>query len=183
MAKAWIENNAVRDVCPVGLDPVFLYGEDIGANYSTEVPDEAKHGWVQIEGQWQAPPKPPAPSLSRAALTAEIDAAVAAITSRYAPFLEEYKTRESQAREFAAADYIGPVPQQVAAFATPAGLSAQVATQTIIGQADALRTASDLLGVQRMRKYEVLRAASDAEALAAHADVMATIAAIGAQIA
>lgn len=122
------------------------------------------------------------PVLDRDDLAAKIDAAVAAITARYAPFLEEYKTREAQARAFAAADFTGPVPQQVAAFATPAGLSAQVATQTIIAQADGLRTASDLLGVQRMRKYEVLRAATDAQALAAHAEVMATIAAIGAQI-
>lgn len=64
MAKAWIDNNLVRDVCPVGLDPVFLYGEEIGANYSTDVPDDAQHGWVLIDGVWQSPPPvitPPAP--------------------------------------------------------------------------------------------------------------------------
>lgn len=115
-------------------------------------------------------------------LAGEIDAAVAKITARYAPYLEEYKTRETQARAFAAANFTGTVPQQVAAFATPAGLTAQVATLTIIGQADALRTASDLLGVQRMRKYEVMRATTAAQARAAHSDVLATIAAIGAQI-
>lgn len=182
MAKAWIENNAVRDVCPEGLDPVDLYGEAIGSNYTIEVLPNTKHGFVLIDGVWQAPPPPPPPPLNKGELTAEIDAAVAAITARYSPFLEEYKTREAQAREFAAADFTGPVPQQVAAFATPAGKTPQEATQIIIGQADGLRTASDLLGVQRMRKYEVLRAATDAEAIAAHANVMATIAAIGAQI-
>lgn len=59
MAKAWIEHNAVRDVCPVGLDPVFLYGEEIGANYSTEVPDGTAHGWILLGGEWQSPPPPP----------------------------------------------------------------------------------------------------------------------------
>lgn len=113
-------------------------------------------------------------------LTAEIDAAVAAITARYAPFLEEYKARETQARAFAAAGYTGEVPTQVAAFATPAGLTPQVATLTIIGQADALRAAQDALGVLRMRKYEVMRAATPEVARTAHAEVMAAIRSIAA---
>lgn len=80
MAKAWIDNNAVRDVCPVGLDPVFLYGEEIGANYSTDVPDDAKHGWVLIGGVWQAPqpvttpPAPPTVEQFVAAMDANFDA-------------------------------------------------------------------------------------------------------------
>jgi len=141
--------------------------------------DTASIGEVWDGQVFSLPPPPPA---NKDKLAADIDAAVAAITSRYAPFLEEYKTRETQAREFAAANYTGPVPQQVAAFATPSGKTPQEATQIIIGQADGLRTASYLLGVQRMRKYEVLRAATDEEARAAHANVMATIAAIGARI-
>lgn len=150
-----------------------------------------RDGGEFVNGRWQYkwrvenyPPELAAANLVtfKSGLTREIDAAVAAITARYAPFLEEYKTREAQARAFAAADFTGPVPQQVAAFATPAGKTPTEATQTIIAQADGLRTASDALGVQRMRKYEVLRAATDAEALAAHANVMVTIAAIGAQI-
>lgn len=116
----------------------------------------------------------------RPMLAAQIDAAVATITARYAPYLEEYKTRETQARAFAAANYTGPVPEQVAAFATPAGLTAQVATQTIIGQADALRAAQDALGVLRMRKYEVMRAATADVARTAHAEVMTAIRTIAA---
>lgn len=62
MRKAWIENEAIRDICPAGLDPVEIYGEVIGANYNTDVPDDAVNGWVLLGGVFQPkPPTPPAP--------------------------------------------------------------------------------------------------------------------------
>ena len=58
MKKAWIENGIVRDVCPLGIDPNFAYGSEIGANYTEDVPDNAVHGWIKVAGEWVAPPMP-----------------------------------------------------------------------------------------------------------------------------
>ena len=49
----------------------------------------------------------------------------------------------------------GEAPEQVAAFAKPAGKTACEATDIIIAQADKLRTAMGRLGVLRMRKFEL----------------------------
>lgn len=119
---------------------------------------------------------------SRAVQAAEIDAACSAIYARVGRFSEEYKLREAQALAYQSGGYTGDVPRQVAAFATPAGITAQQATTTILSQAAQYRTALDTLGELRMQKYAVLRAPSDAAAQAAHAQVMAGIAAIAAAL-
>lgn len=65
--KAWIENEAVRDICPGNPDE--LYRPDIAKLYDTEVPEGTKQGATKINGVWTNPvvpepvPVPPAPVL------------------------------------------------------------------------------------------------------------------------
>lgn len=125
----------------------------------------------------------PAPVIAarRQAMIDSIDAACAAIYTRVGRFSEEYKEREAQAIAFKAAGYTGTVPRQVAAFATPAGVTPTYATDLILSQAAQLRGALSALGELRMRKYE-LKADSLGAAVAAHAQIMAAINAIGAAL-
>ena len=70
-------------------------------------------------------------------------------------FQPEYELREQQARDYKAGGCKGEAPEQVAAFAKPAGKTACEATNIIIAQADKLRAAMGRLGVLRMRKFEL----------------------------
>lgn len=117
----------------------------------------------------------------RQALADSIDAACAAIYTRVGRFAEEYKEREAQALAYQAAGYAGAVPRQVAAFATPAGVTPTYATDLILSQAAQLRGALSALGELRMRKHEV-KLLPLADAAAVHAQVMAAIAQIGAAL-
>jgi len=141
---------------------------------------------VQVDGVWtqqwgvvDAPPSEVA--ARRQALVDGIDGACAAIYTRVGRFAEEYKEREAQALAYQAAGYAGPVPRQVAAFATPAGVTPTYATDLILSQATQLRGALSALGELRMRKYEV-NLLPLAEAAAVHDQVMAAIAQIGAAL-
>lgn len=125
---------------------------------------------------------PPAPPYDRQAATVQIDEAVAAIYGCFTRFQLEYTEREAQAQAYKDAGYTGPVPPRVAEFATPAGMPAQAATDLILTQAVNLRTAQGALSALRMRKYEVLRAVTDAEAQAVTAEILAGIAVIGGQV-
>lgn len=127
-------------------------------------------------------PPPPVPPLDRAATALQIDEAVAAIYDRFTRFQLEYTERESQAQAFRDADYAGAVPPRVAEFSVPAGMSAQAAANLILSQAVSLRDAQGALSALRMRKYEVLRAESDAQAQTAAVEIIASIAAVGAQV-
>ena len=119
---------------------------------------------------------------ARAALATAIDEAVAAIYSRFTRFQLEYTERESQAQAYKDAGYTGPVPPRVAEFATPAGMPAQAATDLILAQAVNLRAAQGALSALRMRKYEVLRAATDEQAQAVAAEILDGIGTIGAGV-
>jgi hypothetical protein len=120
--------------------------------------------------------------LDRDAASRLIDDAVAAIYSRFTRFAQEYETRETQAKAFKDAGYAGTVPRQVQAFATPAGKTATQAADLIISQAAQLRGALDDLGALRMRKYEVIGAATDAAASAALSEILAAVAVIDAAL-
>lgn len=120
---------------------------------------------------------------ARAAAATKIDEAVAAIYLRFGRFQFEYTEREAQALAFKAAGYTGQVPSRVADFATPAAMPANAATDLILSQAAALRAALDQLSALRMRKYDVLRATSDAAAETAAVQILAGIAAVGAAVA
>ena len=139
-------------------------------------------------GQWACevvpvpPPPPPPPPFDPAAAALQIDEAVAAIYGRFTRFQLEYTEREAQAQAYKDAGYTGPVPPRVAEFATPAGMPAQAATDLILAQAVNLRTAQGELSALRMRKYEVLRAATDDQAQAFAAEILAGVAAVGANV-
>lgn len=72
MARAWIENGVIRDVC-YG-DPVTSYHPDIAVLYDTDVPDDAQNGWVLSGGVWAAP-APHVPTAEEIAAQAAAEAA------------------------------------------------------------------------------------------------------------
>ena len=112
-------------------------------------------------------------------LAASIDDAVAAIYARYNRFQSEYTEREAQAQAYKDAGYTGEMPQQVAAFATPANKTGKQAADIILMQAAQLRGALAQLGVLRMRKYEVLMCTSVTDAQTKAATILAAVQQIG----
>lgn len=141
--------------------------------------DTGAIGWLW-DGEHLAPP--PAPLFDRTAAALQIDEAVASIYGRFTRFQLEYTEREAQAQSYKDAGYTGAVPPRVAEFATPAGMPAPAATDLILQQAVNLRAAQGALSALRMRKYEVLRAATDAQAQAVAGEIMAGVAAVGANV-
>lgn len=61
MKFAWIENNAIKDVCQ-GL-PSNLYTPEVAAYYTTQVPDDAINGDGWINNQLIKPAPQPLPPL------------------------------------------------------------------------------------------------------------------------
>ena len=148
------------------------------------VREAAPVGGVQ---QWEVYPLPAEEVAANAqhlrnSLVTQIDEAVAAIYGRFTRFQLEYTEREQQAQAYKDAGYTGTVPPRVSEFATPAAMPAQAATDLILSQAANLRTAQGALSALRMRKYEVLRAETTAQAQSAGDDILAGIAAVGAQV-
>lgn len=90
-------------------------------------------------------------------------------------FEAEYKLREQQARDYKAGGCKDDVPEQVAAFAKPAGKTACEATDIIIAQADNLRMVLGKLGVLRMRKLELKDLKTAAEVDKRTAEILAEI--------
>ena len=90
-------------------------------------------------------------------------------------FEAEYKLREQQARDYKAGGCKGDMPEQVAAFAKPAGKTACEATDIIIAQADNLRMVLGKLGVLRMRKLELKDLKTAAEVDKRTAEILAEI--------
>jgi hypothetical protein len=124
------------------------------------------------------------PPMSSEALTAlkgalanQVDDAVAAVYSRWLRFDAEYVAREAAARLLIAD---GTPSEWVSGFAGPAGLTDAAAAALIVQQADALRTALELLGAQRMRKYQVKAAVTEAAARAVANEVLAAVSTIAA---
>jgi hypothetical protein len=158
---------------------VCYWDSEVGAQRERDcTPEEV----AEIEARINQP-------LDRAALAAQIDAAVAAIYAKPITFSKEYEDREAEALAYKAAGYVGDVPPRVKGFADPAGFAPpngagyQAATDLILAQAAQLRGALPLLSDLRMRKYEVLRAATDEAAQAAFDQITASIQAIGAALA
>lgn len=151
------------------------YREDRIAVEIKEIGVEASPGWTKT-------PMPFSLTEAKAQLVVGIDDEVATIYHKYTRFQGEYELREAQAQAFKDAGYTGEVPPQVAAFATPAGLDTQTATDTILAQAANLRGALAQLGVLRMRKYEVINAADLATAQTKHDEIIIAISAIGAAL-
>ena len=90
-------------------------------------------------------------------------------------FEAEYKLREQQARDYKAGGCKGEAPEQVVAFAKPAGKTACEATDIIIAQADNLRMVLGKLGALRMRKFELKGLKTAAEVDKRTAEILAEI--------
>ena len=90
-------------------------------------------------------------------------------------FQPEYLLREQQARDYKAGGCKGEAPEQVAAFAKPAGKTACEATDIIIAQADNLRMVMGKLGALRMRKFELKGLKTAAEVEKRTAEILAEI--------
>ena len=90
-------------------------------------------------------------------------------------FQPEYEVREQQARDYKAGGCKGEAPEQVAAFAKPAGKTACEATDIIIAQADNLRMVMGKLGALRMRKFELKGLKTAAEVDKRTAEILAEI--------
>lgn len=154
-------------------------GDTLDSLGATDLPrPDTQHVWK--DGAWtlDATLQAAAEAATRAELCTQIDNAVSAIYTRYTRFSDEYTLRLSQAQAYKDAGYKGTVPDQVAAYATPAGVTAQAAADLIIAQAAALSAAIAQLGVLRMRKYEVKAAATLADAEAIATSVLAAISAV-----
>lgn len=168
------------DVEPFGVVVVEPLAKPIATVYQVvaEAPPVPVDGvWTQ---QWVVTAAAPEEVATRIQqLVTSIDAACAAVYAAPARFADEYKLREAQAQAYKDAGYTGPVPRQVAAYATPAGVTAQQAADTILAQAAALRGALDALGELRMRKIELATAPDPA---ATHAEILAAIQAIAATL-
>lgn len=168
----------------IGVQPVeqATPGHNPIAQSATELPPALVGGkWVQ---QWQITDLSPEQAAAnraatRAAAALQIDEAVAAIYGRFTRFQLEYTEREAQAQAYKDAGYTGEVPPRVVEFAIPAGMPAQAATDLILAQAANLRTAQGELSALRMRKYEVMRAASDAAAQTVAAEILAGVESVG----
>lgn len=168
-----------------GADGAAVEISDLDADVSALTRQARPDAMHKLEGgQWVvcAQLTAQAEAAERDALCARIDAAVAAIYAAFTRFEAEYNLREAQARAYQAAGYAGEVPVQVAAFAGPAGKSAQEAAEIIIREADKLHEALSRLGALRMRKYEVKGASGIEAARAAAEEVLTAIAAIGAAL-
>lgn len=99
-------------------------------------------------------------------MAAQIDGTVAYIYSQFTRFQVEYELREAAARNFKAAGYTGTPDPLVADYAESSGMTNQQAADATIYMADQLRAALPQLGILRMRKNRVLRAATMDEARA-----------------
>jgi hypothetical protein len=64
MPKAWIEREAIRDICNWG-DPFEFFHPDVAKLYDTDVPDTAEKGMIQIDGAWGFPAPPEAPPVQQ----------------------------------------------------------------------------------------------------------------------
>lgn len=144
-------------------------------------PSEA-HVWKAGKWALDAAKQAALDAASKAALAQNIDSAVAAVYAQYTRFEVEYLEREKQALAYKAAGYTGEMPQQVAAFATPANKTSKQAADIILTQAAALRGALAQLGVLRMRKFEVLQAATVEEAQSTADSIIAAVQQIGAAL-
>lgn len=107
--------------------------------------------------------------------TEAINGAVAQAYHNVTRFEAEYKLREQQARDYKEGGCKGDVPEQVAAFAKPAGKTACEATDIIIAQADNLRMVFGKLGALRMRKLELNDLKSAVEVDKRTAEILAEI--------
>lgn len=171
-----------RTFYPLDVD----YGTNLPADcievsvedYNAAMARPADHTFDFVNGQLVISPIPvPVEPLDamKARLSAAVDTLVDGVYETYNKRLPAYTEREAAARAFSAAGYVGDPGEWVTGFAVPARLTNQQATDRIIAQADAARTALPLIDSQRMRKYELAYADGAANAQAIYDDIAAQV--------
>ncbi len=109
-----------------------------------------------------------------------IDNTAAAVTSYWTRFTTEYEESEKAAIEYKAAGYEGDASVFITSYADAAGVTYQQATDTILQQADGLRSLQASLRAERMRKYALKDPALTLDEITAlHDDIVAKIKALG----
>lgn len=109
-----------------------------------------------------------------------IDNAAAAVASFWARFTTEYEESEKAAIEYKTAGYDGDASVFITSYADAAGVTYQQATDTILQQADGLRSLQASLRAERMRKYELKDPALTLDEITVlHDDIVANIKALG----
>lgn len=147
-------------------------------------PPSRYHRFDHDQERWSLPQEQQQQQLNDAVTAAgdAIDTAVAGIYALFQRFEMEYTLREAQAQAFKDANYSGDMPSQVAAYAAPAGLTPQAATDDILSQAARLRAALDSLGQLRMGKVGLAHLDTMQAVQTRRDELLAQIAAIGEQL-
>lgn len=115
-------------------------------------------------------------------LMANVDNSVADVSAVFTRFQMEYEAREKTAQDFKIANYEGDPTSWVSSFAVAANMTNQQAADLILQQATQLREAVRLLGDERMRKYGILTAPTEAIAQGLHDQILSSIATIQANL-
>lgn len=153
---------------------VYNLSTDFTLLENNSPPNEGLINWWKWDGvEWQPTAEYVAwLSEHTNTLSVKIDEAVAKVYSKWLRFDAEYTAREAAARQY----LVDATPSEwISGFATPAGLTEVQAATLIVQQADALRSALEQLGTQRMRKYAVKAATRLSEAQAVADDILNTI--------
>lgn len=137
--------------------------------------------WIEA-GNTVTPAVQESLAVLQAQLSDQIDNIVADIYSQWTRFQQEYLLREAAAQAFADGGYKGDPGIWVDAYAVAASIDNVSATKNILAQATALNGALQALAAQRMNKYKVLAATTNADAMAAYQAVVADIESIASQI-
>lgn len=101
-------------------------------------------------------------------LVTALDNLVLAVYQKPITLAREYQAREEEAQAYKDAGYSGDVGPYLQTFADNAGMTVHAATDLILKQAIAFRTAEPELAELRMRKYAIQLATTEAEAVAVY---------------
>ena len=152
----------------IGNDPANLFAPEYSTLFRA-CGAAVQLGWSDDGTTFTAPPAPdPAVVLTaaRAAALLKIDSETDKV---YGDVVgnkgEEYRSAESDAKAFIAANYIGAAGGGVTSWATAKGWTTTQAANDIIAQATAWRGAQAAIRANRLARKEAARAAADLAAL------------------
>ena len=168
MKYARTENNIVVQI--IGNDPANLFASEYAVLFRA-CSDAVQPGWSDDGATFTAPPTPdPAVVLAaaRAAALVKIDADTDEV---YGDVVgnkaEEYRSAESDAKAFIAANYLGTAGGGVTSWATAKAWTTTQAADDILAQATAWRGAQNAIRANRLAQKEAARAAADLAGLGA----------------
>ncbi len=128
---------------------------DVEKGWTLKKPPTSYHTFnTELDG-WELTAQAQAAQLADAIQSSitSIDNTAAAVTSYWTRFATEYEESEKAAIEYKAAGYEGDASVFITSYADGAGVTYKQATDTILQQADGLRSLQASLRAERMRKY------------------------------